>query len=185
MKRILCGILIAGSLCAAAPLLAADLRPQVFFQPGVSTNRFTGDVGRFSSGSVGVHATQGVQFGSLGAHLTLGTDYYLTNQPPPPYTRGLQTFSVSPGLRFALPVETVRPIIGVEYTNLGVVSNALNRFTGNRLNYNAIGTSVAARWESFMPLFFELGFSARYFVDMRNPTASYRFSLSIGLAGTL
>jgi hypothetical protein len=164
---------------------AAPPRAQVYVQPGVQTLRFTGDVGQYASAGLGLVATQGVQSGAFGAYLSIGTDYYLTNQPPPPYTRGLQTFSVSTGLRFALPVEVVRPLIGLEYTSLGVSSNALTRFTGDALHFNGIGANLAARWEGVMPLYVEASVTTRVFPDMDRATVQWGFGLAVGIAGFL
>lgn len=181
--------LVLALLASCAALFAgptADARDiTVYFQPGVSTNHFTGEVGRYASGSIGISATQGIQFGLVGPFVSLGTDFHLTNQPPPPYTRGLQTFTVAAGLRLAMPVEPVTPIFGVEYANLGVVSNPLNRFTGSRLSYNAIGGHVAARWNALSSVYLEVQVGARYFVDMLSPVASVGGTISIGIAGGL
>lgn len=164
---------------------AAPPRTQVYVQAGPQSLRFTGDVGRFASSGIGVHALQGVQAGWLGAYLAIGTDYYLTNQPPPPYTRGLQTFSVSAGARVALPLEVVRPFIGLEYTSLGVSSNALTRYTGSRLHFNGVGARLAARLEALQPVIFEAGLVTRAFPAMGSGTAQWGFTISIGLAGLL
>ena len=128
-------------LTAARPAPAQDV--EVFFQPGVTSNHFTGQLGRYSSGSLGLAATQGIQLGAFAAYLSLGTDFYLTNQPPPPYTRGLRTFTIATGLRLVFPFDPVTPIIGIEYANLGVVSNALNRFTGSDLARSTPGSRSA------------------------------------------
>jgi uncharacterized protein (TIGR03382 family) len=175
----------AGCLLVPSMALASPPRPQVYTDVRLSTMRFGGDVGRFASSGVGVHARQGIQAGWLGAYLSLGTDYYLTNQPPPPYTRGLQTFTVSAGARVALPIERFRPFIGIEYTSLGVASNALNRFTGGSLQFNGIGANVALRMESLLPLYVELQGESRVFIDMNSPTVHWGFSISFGLAGFL
>ena len=159
--------------------------PEVYFQPAVTTQNFTGEVGRYASASIGVSATQGIQLAVVGTYLTLGTNYHLTNQPPPPYTRGLQTFGITAGLRFRVPIEPIEPSIGLEYTNLGVVSNTLNRFTGSQLSFNGVGARAAARWRVASPLYVELGANVRYFVDMLNPTASVGGSISLGLLGRL
>lgn len=173
------------ALVLLAPSIARAQPVEVYFQPGVSTQHFTGDVGRYASGSVGIVATQGIQFGALGAFVSLGTDFHLTNQPPPPYTRGLQTFTVAAGLRLAFPFEPVTPIIGIEYANLGVVSNTLNRFTGDGLSFNAVGGHVAARWRFLDPLYIEAQVGARYYVDMRSPVAGIGGIIAIGLSGVL
>ncbi|MFT6398344.1 MAG: hypothetical protein ACJAYU_003102 [Bradymonadia bacterium] len=168
----------------AAPLRAQE-GPEVFFQPAITTQSFTGEVGRYASASIGVSATQGVQFDLVGAFLTLATNYHLTNQPPPPYTRGLQTFGISAGLRLRIPIEPVEPHIGIEYTNLGVVSNTLNRFTGSRLNFNALGLIAAAKWRIAPPIYVEVSGHGRYFIDMLNPTLSFGVSIALGLGGRL
>ncbi len=177
--------LVAAILTLCAVPLRAQEGPEVFFQPAVTTQSFTGEVGRYASASIGVSATQGVQFDVIGAFLTLATNYHLTNQPPPPYTRGLQTFGISAGLRFRLPIDPIEPHLGVEYTNLGVVSNTLNRFTGSRLNFNAIGIVAAAKWQFAPPIYVEFSGHTRYFVDMLDPTLSFGASLGLGLGGRL
>ena len=166
------------------PALAQE-GPEVYFQPAITTQSFTGEVGRFASASIGVSATQGIQLEVVGAYLALGTNYHLTNQPPPPYTRGLQTFGITAGLRFRIPIEPIEPSIALEYSNLGVVSNALNRFTGSQLSFNGVGGRAAARWRVALPLYVEVGGNVRYFVDMLNPTASIGGSIAIGLLGRL
>ena len=183
--RVIAALSLAVLMVAPRGAHAAPPRAQVYVQPGVQTLRFTGDVGQYASGGLGLLATQGVQSGAFGAYLSIGTDYYLTNQPPPPYTRGLQTFSVSTGLRFALPLEVVRPLIGIEYTSLGVSSNALTRFTGDALHFNGVGANIAARWEGLMPIYVEASVTTRVFPDMDRATVQWGFGLAIGIAGFL
>lgn len=173
---------VAVAILVGVPAAAQD-GPEIYFQPGVTTESFTGDVGRFASASIGVSATQGIQLDVVGAYLTLGTNYHLTNQPPPPYTRGLQTFNINAGLRLRVPTDPIEPAIGIEYSNLGVVSNALNRFTGDQLSFNGIGALLAARWRVAPPFYVELSTTTRYYVDMLNPTASVGVSVAIGLFG--
>lgn len=175
-------VLVALTLASAVPASGQD-GPEVYFQPGVTTESFTGQVGRFASASIGVSATQGIQLDIIGAYLSLATNYHLTNQPPPPYTRGLQTFNISTGLRVRLPLDVIEPSIGIEYSNLGVVSNALNRFTGDRLSFNGVGALLAARWRVAPPFYVELNSTTRYYFDMINPTASVGFTAAIGLFG--
>lgn len=182
--RIVPAVLL-GVLASTAARPAPAQSTTVYFQPGVSTTSYTGDVGRYASGSLGVVVTQGVQFGPLGAFVSLGTDFHLTNQPPPPYTRGLQTFTIATGLRLEFPLRPFAPILGVEYANLGVVSNTLNRFTGDRLSFNAVGGHVAGRWHFLDPLYVEAQVGARYYVDMRAPTAGIGGVVAIGLSGTI
>ncbi len=154
-------------------------------QPGVSTRSFTGNVGRYSSASIGIQSTQGVQLGLIGAYVSLGTDYYLTNQTAPPYERGMQTFSIAVGPRLALSLEPMRFFLGVEYANLGVVSNALTRYTGEQLAFDAIGVTPAVRFEALLPLYVEVGGVARRILDMDEPTWSLGVVLSLGIAGSL
>lgn len=170
-------------LIASVGAEAAEPRRHVFVQPSVVSHRFTGEVGRFASSGIGIQATQGVQVGWAGAYLTIGADYYLTNQPPPPYTRGLQTVLIATGARFALPLERVRPIFSVEYASLGVSSNALNRFTGNALHYNGVGAGAALRFESLLPLYVEAQATGRVFPAMREPTVQWGLGLAVGVAG--
>lgn len=179
------GALLSLLLLFSALPLRAQEGPEVFFQPAITTQSFTGEVGRYASASIGVSATQGVQFDHIGAFLTLATNYHLTNQPPPPYTRGLQTFGISAGLRFPIPLDPIEPHIGIEYTNLGVVSNTLNRFTGSRLNFNAVGMLAAAKWRFAPPMYLEVSGHGRYFIDMLNPTFSFGASIALGLGGRL
>lgn len=170
-------------LTAARPAPAQDV--EVFFQPGVTSNHFTGELGRYSSGSLGLAATQGIQIGAFAGYLSLGTDFYLTNQPPPPYTRGLRTFTIATGLRLVFPFDPVTPIIGIEYANLGVVSNALNRFTGSGLAFDAVGAHGAVRWRFLGPIYAELQLGARLYVDMLQPTASIGGVVSVGISGQI
>ena len=184
MKRLAIVLILALGLLSTGSA-AAQNGPSVYFQPGVTSNHFTGDVGRYASGSIGIAAMQGIQFGLMGAYLALGTDFHLTNQPPPPYSRGLQTFTIATGLRIAPQIAPVRPMFGIEYANLGVVSNTLNRFTGNRLGFNAIGANAAARWRFMPPFYVEAQANVRYFVDMRSPVASIGGGIYLGLSGQL
>lgn len=179
------GVLI-GVVLTALPQPDAQAEPigaQVYFQPGLSTQGFTGNVGRYSSGSIGVHATQGVQVGLLGAYLTLGTDYFLTNQPPPPFTRGLQTFLIAAGPRVAFGIDPMRVFVGVEYAHLGILSNSLTRFSGDRLHFSGIGTNLALRYEGLLPLYVEPQIQARWFTNVQETTFGYGFVFAVGMAG--
>lgn len=173
-------------LCAlsAAPS-EAQTRASVYFQPGITSHHFTGQVGRYASGSVGVGATQGIQLGLFGTYLAVGTDFHLTNQPPPPYSRGLRTFAISTGIRVMPRMDPLQPFGVVEYTNLGIASNTLVRYTGDRSNFNAIGGGLGVRWRPLAPFHVEAQFNTRYYVDMRSPTASFGGIIAFGLSGDI
>jgi len=184
------GFPVAFAICASVGVFApsdavAQDNAQVYFQPGVSSHFFLGEVGRHSSGSIGFAATQGFQFGVLGASLTLGSDYYLTNQRPPPFTRGMQTFLVAVGPRVGAPVGPTRLLAGLEYANLAFVSNALTRYTGGSRNFHGGGVTAALRMESFMPIYVEFVSSIRHFPGMERRSTTLGFVLAIGIAGIL
>ncbi len=185
MKRVLAILLLTLGMVSIAATAQAQSRPSVFFQPGFSTNRFTGDVGRFASASVGFGATQGIRFGLFGGYLSLSSDFHLTNQPPPPYARGLRTFTVAAGLRITPDIRPIQPIFSFEYANLGVVSNALIRYTGPRQSFNAVGVGAGARMRFLGPFHVEAHLQSRYFFDMNSPTFSIGGTIALGVSGGL
>lgn len=182
MMRIL-QILAAALFCLTGVTAVGQAPREVFFQTGPNTHFFTGDVGQFSSASIGISATQGLQFGIIGATLTIATDFHLTNQPPPPYARGLRTFTIATGIRIMPAGDLIRPIVSVEYANLGVVSNALIRHTGPRQHFNGIGASVGARLQLVAPFHVEALFHTRYLVDMQSPTFHLGGTIALGVTG--
>lgn len=176
----------AALLVLGAPMAHADEpRAEVYAQAGLSTSRLTGIPGRYTSGSIGFMAAQGVLLGPVGFEVSLASDFFLTNQPPPPYTRGLQTFTLSVGPRGAWRLPPAVLLAGVEYSSVGIASNALTRWTGEVRQAHAFGGHLAARWELAPPLFIEARgqWSTWFGVDVG--TSTLGGVLSIGISGAL
>ncbi|MCB9519369.1 MAG: hypothetical protein H6700_05840 [Myxococcales bacterium] len=173
---------VALLLALAAPPAEAE-PPRVTFTPGLRTSAFTGELGRQSSASIGVSATQGVRLGSLELQLGAGTDYRLTHQPEPPFEHGLQTYEISVAAGAHVPLSLLDTLFSAEYVSLGLISNPLTALTGSRLRYDGVGARVAARVDLARPLFGEVSGFVRTFPAMRRPSTWIGLTVAVGLAG--
>ena len=168
------------------PSAMADERPaEVYAQAGLSSLRFTGIPGQYTSGSIGFMAAQGMLLGPVGFEVSVSSDVFLTNQPPPPYTRGLQTFTLAVGPRVVWRFAPIAVLGGVEYANIGVASNALTRWTGEVRQVHAFGGHAAVRWELAPPLFIEARGQWSTWFNVDVPTSTLGGVLSIGVSGSL
>jgi hypothetical protein len=178
-------LVMALVLLAATPGFADESRAEVYTQAGLSTASLTGTLGRYTSGSIGFVAAQGVLFGAFGFEVSLESEFFLTNQPPPPYTRGLQTFTLALGPRAAWHIAPVVVLGGVEYASIGVASNALVRWTGEIRQTHAIGGHLAARWDLAPPLFVEVRGRWSTWLGVDVPASAFGGVISIGISGVL
>ncbi len=160
-------------------------RLEVYAQPAISTHLFTGTVGDFSSMSIGLHTIQGININRWGVYLSVGSDFFLTTQPPPPYTRGLQAYQLKVGGRYGIPLGRLQPGFGVEYTSVSVASNSLNRFLGDELHYNGVGGHISVRADIMRPVFVEIRGTGSWIVDAKTPTGMFGVLFAIGIAGVL
>jgi len=174
-----------GTLVAPQHAHADGGAAEVYAQAGLSTLRFTGIPARYTSGSIGFMAAQGMLLGPVGFEVSISSDVFLTNQPPPPYTRGLQTFTLAIGPRAAWRFEPFAVLGGLEYANTGVASNALTRWTGEIRQVHTFGGHVAMRWELAPPLFVELRGQWSTWLNVDVPTSTLGSVLSIGVSGSL
>ena len=110
-----------------------------------------------------------------------------SNQPPPPIARGLQFYSlrVGPRLNCSLYIAgaQLRAFVDTEYEHVGVISNALIRYTGNEKNFNALGVGGGFFW---IPRnFLVLGVRASYASLLSLDGGLSSISLQLGLLGDL
>lgn len=173
-------------LCAAfLPYGARAQETRIDVQWAVGSHHFTGVVGEQSSGSIGTVITQGIQHGYFGAYVGFGTDYHLTRQDPPPYARGLQTFSATVGARLQVPVGSFAPAVSVEYMNLAFATNPLSRYTGSANRAHAVGGTAGARWLLADPFFVEARGAFHALPGLQHPTFRLGYLFAIGLSGSI
>ncbi len=187
------GASLAALLCLAAVVLGsapasaqpADFRrTQVYIHPTVQADRFFGALHDGTGWGLGMGVTQGVQFGWLGVNVTLDTDFYLTRQAVPPFTRGLQHAAVRVAARLAYPVWDFRLLAEVGVQRMSFISNPLVSETGDALAYHALGGAVGLRYDGLRPLYFELWTSFDSFVDL-DDSRLLGVGLSIGVRSLL
>lgn len=188
-RRQLATLVLASTVCSAALLpnraAASETGGQVYTEVGVSSYSFAGRLGVLTSPGIGVELSQGLQFGLIGAQMSVGTSYYLTRQQAPPHAHLLQTFQVVVGPRISIPLKSLRFLGSTEYVGTGFLTNALAATTGPRTLAHGVGASVAARFEGALPLYAEVRFGARSLLGLDIPATSFGFTVTFGIAGTL
>ncbi len=183
------GVVPAFMACAvlalAAPAHAVDLSGQVYTEVVAGTAAFGGELGRLTTSGVTAGAAQGIQFGLIGARLAVASEFYLTRQPAPPFSNLLQTFVISAGPRFSYALPPARLLGGVDYVNVGLITNALTGYTGPRTAAHGIAITGAARREARLPREVELSGGDRRIFGLELDAGGYVLGVAIGVAGAL
>lgn len=149
---------------------------------GMGVRHWTGLLADETQTGLTLSWDQSLQYRYFGFNMGIGTAYYLTNQEPPPLSRGMQTYSLRLGPRGMLPWGKLRFYSDLQYERLGVVSNALVRKTGEALSYNAIGGALGIRYLTG-PLV--LGIRGSYSQVIEFQAGMVGLSLHLGLNGAL
>lgn len=142
----------AGTLAAllvAMPEPADASPPRASIAVGAGARELVGTLGPVTKRGVGLTVQQELRWRYLGGSIALGTSYFLTTQEPPPFSRSFQTFGVTLGPRFYIPVTRFAEITGGgDYRRLGTANNSLIRLTGRRTSFNAVGgvAGFRLRW---------------------------------------
>lgn len=188
-RRALLGALaLAAALAASAPDDAHAQRrtfdrPTSSLYAGAGTRFLVGRLGQRAGTGLELYFGQSLQYRYLGMRATIGTSYFLTNQIPPPLSRGLQLFSVRLSPRLIFPLWQLRLFFDVlEYERVGIISNALVRETGPDLHFNAIGGAAGIHWEPQPYLIVGVRTAYNHFVDFPGLFSSTG-SFSTGLGG--
>lgn len=136
-------------LCWTSPATASP--PRASLSIGTGARFLSGTLGEQSRRGVGFAIGQELRWRYIGAGIALGTSYFLTAQQPPPLSRQFQTYSVTLGPRFYLPIRWFELAAGGDYRRLGITNNSLVRLTGTRTSFDAVGGQAGfrLRWSGF------------------------------------
>jgi hypothetical protein len=183
LASVACTVLVFATAQSTAS--AAEPGGQVYTEIGVSSYSFAGRLGGLTSPGIGVELSQGLQFGLIGAQMSVGTSYYLTRQRAPPHTHLLQTFQVVVGPRLSVPLGVLRLFASTDYVGSGFLTNSLAAITGPRTLAHGIGATVAARFEGALPIYAEVRFGVRSLFGLDVPATSYGLTVTFGVAGAI
>ncbi len=149
---------------------------------GFGVRSWTGLLAEDSRTGITMDWSQSLQYRNLGARISVGTAFFLTDQEPPPSAKGMQTYSLTLGPRAILPWGSFRLFADVEYERLGVISNALVRQTGQDLSFNGLGAALGGQW-----LYGPVLISARasFTQVLEFDAGLLGFTLNLGLNGEL
>lgn len=188
MRGAATALAVLAVVVAAAPVGAQTpvdyRRTTVFVQPSLSARHFVGPLGDRSGWSLGVGVTQGVQFGYFGFHVTLDTDYFLSDQQPPPFNSGFQISGFDVAGRFAYPLGDFRLFATAGYRRVGFISNTLVLQTGPDLAYHALSTGAGVRLVQLAPFYVELS-SSWAWLPALDRTSLFGVSLALGVRTVL
>jgi hypothetical protein len=149
---------------------------------GFGLRSWTGVLAQDTRPGMTLDWSQSIQYRHLGAHISIGTAFFLTDQAPPPSTKGMQTYSLRIGPRAQFAWRSFRFYGDLEYERLGVISNALVRTTGQALSFNAAGVAAGVRWH-YGPLL--LGLRTSFTQVIEFDAGMVGISFDLGVAGQL
>jgi len=156
--RITSLVAAAGLCLLPATSSAQSLRSTLSLEAGLRMP--TGELATHVKRGIGIQLQQTLRGRHLGANASIGTDYFLTTQPPPPFERELQIVQFSVGPRAYIPIGDLEIGVGAAYRRLGLGPNALVRFTGRQASFHGFGVSTGASYQF-------RGFEASASVDWR------------------
>lgn len=143
--QICCLVAAAGILLLPVTSTAQSLRSTLSLDAGLRMP--TGKLARNVKRGIGVELRQTLRGRHIGASASIGTDYFLTTQPPPPFERELQIVQFSIGPRAYIPIGDLEIDFGAAYRRLGLGPNALVRFTGSHASFHGLGVSTGASYQ--------------------------------------
>lgn len=135
----------AGLLAVPATSSAQSLRSTLSLETGLRMP--TGELATHVKRGIGVQLRQTLRGRHIGASASIGTDYFLTTQSPPPFERELQIVQFSIGPRAYIPIGDLEIGVGAAYRRLGLGPNALVRFTGRQASFHGFGVSTGTSYQ--------------------------------------
>jgi hypothetical protein len=107
----------------------------------------TDSLARFVKRGIGITLRETIRGRHIGASASIGTNYFLTDQPEPPFSRELQLYEFGLGPRGFIPIGDVEIMVGADYRRLGLGPNALVAYTGASPNYHGFGISTGIQYQ--------------------------------------
>lgn len=162
-----------------SPTVFAVPPPKAAISAGGGVRYILGELGEDAQRGIGLNITQELRWRHVGAAVLLGTSFYQTSQDPPPFSRGLGTYTVGIGPRFYLGVGKSEFVLTGDIRRIGLLSNSLVRVTGleNDFTAAAVGLGYRYRFEKI-----EIKFDTTFAPFFTLPGSVLSFDLSIGFS---
>ncbi len=144
---------------------------------GGGVRYFLGDLGNDTQRGIGLHIAQELRWRYVGAFVLLGTSFYQTTQDPPPFSRGLGTYTAAIGPRFFLAFGKNELALSADIRRIGFLSNSLVRVTGLENDFTAAAFGLGYRYH-FEKVEIKLDASVAPFFSL--PGSVLSFDISIG-----
>jgi hypothetical protein len=147
-------------------------------------SRFLGSLQDNTGWGLGFGLSQGFLYKWFGFNLTLDTDYFLSDAPPPPFNSGLQLAGVRLAARARYPLRQLVLFTESHYRHTSLSSNALVNEIGSALSHDTFGIALGARYIGISPLYLECSTDWDYFPGLKN-TSLIRIGLAFGVRSLL
>ncbi len=167
------------SIFSYSPNVSALPPPKAAISAGGGVRYILGELGEDAQRGIGLNITQELRWRYAGLFVLLGTSFYQTSQDPPPFSRGLGTYTVAIGPRFYLGVGKNEFVLGGDIRRVGFLSNSLVRVTGLENDFTAasVGLGYRYRFEKI-----ELKFDTTFAPFFTLPGSILSFDISIGFS---
>lgn len=151
--------------------------PRTGISLGTGTRYLLGELGNDTKRGIGIYLAQELRWRHFGMNIELGTSFFQTTQTPPPFSRGLMTYTaaIGPQLFWALGRHELTG--GVDIRRIGFLNNSLVRVTGTKTNFTAIGANIGYRFH-FEKIDLRLSTVFAPFLDL--PGSTLNFNIGIG-----
>ncbi len=162
-----------------APAASAVPPPKAAISAGGGIRFLLGELGDDAQRGIGINISQELRWRYVGAAVLLGTSFYQTTQDPPPFSKGLGTYSVGIGPKFYWAFGKNEFVLSSDIRHVGFLSNSLVRVTGLENDFTAVAFGLGYRYH-FEKI--HLKFNATYSPFFELPGSVLSFDLSIGFS---
>lgn len=169
----------AALICLFIPIELGASPPSANMTIGVGYRELFGTLGEDAQAGIGMTLSQELRWRYIGAAVAIGTTFYQTTQDPPPFTRGLQTYTAQIGPRIYIPLGSFGFHVGPDIRRVGFMNNSLVRVTGVKNNFTAIGGNAGFRFH-FDRILLRLDGGFAPFLNLPGSTFSLEFSVGLG-----
>lgn len=153
--------------------------PKAAISAGGGVRYLLGELGEDAQRGIGINITQEIRWRYFGGAVLLGTSFYQTTQDPPPFSRGLGTYTVAIGPRLYFGVGQSEFSLGGDIRRVGFLSNSLVRVTGLENDFTAVAVGLGYRYR-FEKI--EVKFDTTLAPFFALPGSVLSFDLSIGFS---
>ncbi len=182
LRRRLGIVLFVACLSVAIPSQSRAEAPVASIAVGGGAHSLIGTLGENSDAGVAITVAQELRWRYFGASVRLGTAFYLTEQPAPPFSQGLRTYMVAVGPRAYIPIGDFEVVLGGDYSRFGLSSNSLVQTTGVNTQFNSSVAVVGGRFRwSGLEVRLEGGWQPIFGLEGSVLSLDLAFALATGL----